>query len=269
MLKTRYEQYEQSRGGLPFVFNPNISRDRFNSSKEANWHENLEIQYCIKGSGSVLLDGKIYPFYKNNFAVVNSNTIHYTGTDSELAYDCIIISTSFCKQTGFPLSNLNLEPIIENKKITEIFFALKEVYFDLSTPYRKAKLNNLLLQLLLELAENHNIEESSIAEKNKSYENVKLAILYIRDNYHKKITLDEIAKSAFCDKYTLCKDFKKYTGQTVFQSLNNYRCIKAIDYLSAGYTVAETAANCGFDNFSFFTKTFKTYIGKLPSEYKK
>ncbi len=269
MLKARYEQYEQSRGGLPFVFNANISRDRFNSSKEANWHENLEIQYCIKGSGSVLLDGKTYPFCENNFAIVNSNAIHYTGTDAKLWYDCIIISTSFCEQTGFPLNNLNFEPIIESKKLIEIFLKLKEIYFDLSAPFRTAKLNKLLLQLLLALAEHHNIETPPSTEKAKSYEKVKLAIMYIRDNYHQKITLDEIAKNAFCDKYTLCKDYKKYTGQTVFQSLNNHRCIKAIDYLSAGRTVAESASLCGFDNLSFFTKTFKKYIGKLPSEYKK
>ena len=269
MIKTRYEQYEPLRDGLPFVFNPNITRDRLHSSKEANWHENLEIQYCVNGSGSVLLDGKVYPFLKNNFAVANSNTIHYTGTQDQLVYDCVIISTEFCNQMGFRLSQLHFEPIIKNPKITEKFLKLKNTYFDSDTPYRKAKLNSLLLELLLELAEHHNIENLRLVENNKAYEKVKLAIVYIRDNYHKKITLDEIAKSVLCDKYTLCKDFKKYTGQTVFQSLNNHRCIKAIDYLSGGNTVAETATLCGFDNFSFFTKTFKKYIGKLPSEYKK
>ena len=91
----------------------------------------------------------------------------------------------------------------------------------------------------------------------------------IRENYNKKITLDEISKAVLCDKYALCREFKRLTGQTIIENLNNYRCIKAMGFLNEGYTVAKTAELCGFDNLSFFTKTFKKHIGKLPSEYKK
>ena len=33
--------------------------------------------------------------------------------------------------------------------------------------------------------------------------------------------------------------------------------------------LSEAAMLCGFNNMSFFTKTFKQYIGTLPSEVKK
>ena len=269
MLGTRYEEYEQLRDGLPFVLNVNIKRNRYNLSKETNWHENLEIQLCKKGSGTILLDGGKYPFCKNDIAVVNSNVIHYTGTDNELIYDCLIIGTEFCKQMGLEFNSMLFESVVKSSEIAGLFSELTELYFDFSASYRKAKLNKLLIQIIIELAENHVVSKTEYKEKNKSYERVKLAVLYLRDNYQQKITLDETAKTVFCDKYTLCKDFKKYTGQTVFENLNNYRCIKAIECLTSGHTVAETASLCGFDNFSFFTKTFKKYIGKLPSEYKK
>ena len=84
-----------------------------------------------------------------------------------------------------------------------------------------------------------------------------------------KISLEDISRSVLCDKYTLCRDFKKYTGQTVFENLNRYRCIKAAELLNDGKSVAEAALLCGFESFSFFTKTFKKYMGSLPSEYKK
>ena len=45
--------------------------------------------------------------------------------------------------------------------------------------------------------------------------------------------------------------------------------MKAIDYLSDGFTVTETASLCGFENLSFFTKVFKRYTGNNPSYYKK
>lgn len=269
MLGTRYEEYEQLRNDLPFIFNGNIKRNYYNLSKENNWHENLEIQFCVNGCGTLFLDGKKYPLCKDDMAVVNSNAIHYTGTDSELIYDALIIGTDFCDLMGFDINALDFETLIKSTTAIQIFLKLKEVYFNSSAPYRKATLNKLLLELLLELTENHCSKRHSCSEKNRAYERVKLTILYIRKNYQKKLTLEEIAKAVFSDKYSLCKDFKKYTGQTIFENLNNYRCVKALDFLAAGNTVAQVSSLCGFDNFSYFTKTFKKHIGRLPSEYKK
>lgn len=269
MIGTRYEEYEQLPNGLPFVLNADIERSCYELSKENNWHENLEIQFCLHGSGTVLLDGKKFLFQEKSIVVVNSNVIHYTGSDEKLVYDCLIIGTDFCKQMDFDLSKLRFDAIVESAVIAGLFAELKEIYSDLSVSNRIAKLNKLLLQILIELVENHSTLQTDHDARNKSYERTKHAVMYIRENYQQRITLEEIAKAAACDKYLLCKDFKKYTGQTVFENLNHYRCMKAIDCLTDGYTVAETASLCGFDNFSFFTKTFKKYIGKLPSEYKK
>lgn len=269
MLGTRHEEYSQLNSGIPFVLVADIERSRYNLSSENNWHENLEIQLCTKGSGTVFLDGKKYAFCKGDIAVVNSNVIHYTGTDKELIYDCLIIGTDFCKQMDFSLESLAFEPMVKNDDILNKFCELKKLYLNSLATHRTAKLNKLLLEVLLLLAENHSIPKNDYADKSKSYERVKQAVLYIRDNYQRKITLDEIAKVVICDKFTLCKDFKKHTGQTVFENLNNLRCIKAIDFIEKGYTVSEAASLCGFDNLSFFTKTFKKYIGVLPSRYKK
>ncbi|MBE6689377.1 MAG: helix-turn-helix domain-containing protein [Ruminococcaceae bacterium] len=268
MLGTRYEEYEQWRNGLPFVLNVDIKKNYHNLSKENNWHENPEIQFCTNGSGTVLLNGKEYPFCKNSTVFVNSNIIHYTATKKELTYDCLIVGTEFCRQMNFNLSALDFEPVIESAAIGELFSELKSVYADSQAMCRIARLNMLLIQIMIEIIK-HGTAKNGRTSNNKSYERIKLAILYIRNNYQKKITLDEIAKAVILDKYMLCKEFKKYTGQTVFENLNNYRCIKAIDCLDAGHTVTETASLCGFDNLSFFAKTFKKHIGILPSQYKK
>lgn len=269
MLGTRHEEYSQLNSGLPFVLGADIERNRYNLSRENNWHENLEIQLCTKGSGTVFLDGKKYSLCRGDIAVVNSNVIHYTGTDKELVYDCLIIGTDFCKQMDFSLESLLFDPIVKDETVFKKLNELKKLYFDVSVSYRIVKLNKLLLEILLLLAQKHSTPKIDFVEKSKSYERVKRAVLYIRDNYQRRITLDEVAKYVICDKFTLCKDFKKHTGQTVFENLNNLRCIKAIDFIEKGHTVSEAASLCGFDNLSFFTKTFKKYIGVLPSMYKK
>ncbi len=269
MLGMRHEEYRCFDNELPFVLNFDLERTYYNLSEESNWHENLEIQLCTEGSGTVLLDGQKYRFQKDDIIVVNSNVIHYTGTDTFLKYNCLIVSTEFCKKIGIDPRKYIFSPLVKSDAIVAEFAALKELYFNYDTPFRIAKLNEILLKILIEIAEHHMAKSTIAVSKIKNFETVKSAISYIRENYNKRITLDDISKVVLCDKYALCREFKRLTGQTIIASQNNYRCIKAIDFLTEGHSVADTASLCGFDNLSFFTKTFKKYIGKLPSEYKK
>ena len=110
-------------------------------------------------------------------------------------------------------------------------------------------------------------EEKTGDTKKSHFEVIKKAIKYIRENYDKKLLLDEIAQNVYMDKYTLSREFKKTTNQTVVQYINSYRCKKASEYIADGMAVSQAALMCGFTNMSFFTKTFKRYMGCMPSRY--
>lgn len=266
MLGTRHEEYNSFTNGLPFVLNTNITRTCFNLSHENNWHENLEIQLCNEGSGNVLIDGQQYSFDKNDIVVVNSNAIHYTGTDEFLNYSCLIISTDFCRQIGIDPRYLTFKEKNKSQHLNNLINKLIQIYHDTDLPCRVARLNKTVIEILIELSEKYTVGVTP--DCNKKYEPVKSAISYIRKNYNRKLTLDEISKAVFLDKYALCREFKKLTGRTIVEYLNKYRCLKAAELITSGTGVAAAALACGFGNLSFFTKTFKRYIGKLPSEYK-
>ncbi len=269
MKGTRHEEYHRFEGNLPFILSIDIERNIYQQSAESNWHENLEIQLCTEGKGAVLLDGQKYDFNKDDIIVVNSNVIHYTGTDTNLKYTCLIISSDFCKDIGIDPRNYKFCSLIKSAALVDLFTTLNETYSNHDIPFRTAKLNEVVIKILINLAENHITTAIPSVSNPKDFETVKSAISYIRKNYNKRLSLDEISKEVLCDKYALCKKFKRLTGQTIFENLNNYRSIKAVELLREGHTVAQTATLCGFENLSFFTKTFKKYIGNLPSMYKK
>ena len=54
----------------------------------------------------------------------------------------------------------------------------------------------------------------------------------VKQNFNKKLTLKEISESVCFDKFALCKEFKKYTGTTIVEYINQYRTTKAIDYMT-------------------------------------
>ena len=268
MLRARHEKYADLINEFPFSLAIDLERTPYNCSKEQNWHENLEIQLCTHGSGIVLLDGEKYIIKKGDIIIVNSNVVHYTYTDCCLKYTCLIISTQWCKQMNINYSTLNFSPCIKSPTIEGLIAKLTCIYSNSTDNLRTAKLNKVLLHILIELTEHHSKIKLISDLKNKKFEIIKATTDFIEKNFNKKITLDEISKVVFFDKYALCKEFKKYTGQTVINYLHQYRCIKAIDYLKEGFTVSETASLCGFENLSFFTKIFKRYTGNNPSHYK-
>lgn len=268
MTSTRYERYKMPLNGFPFYMNIDIKRTPFICSKEQNRHENIELQMCTKGAGTVLLNGRKYDFGEGDIVAINSDTIHYTFTESELIYTCLIISTEWCRQMNIDYEKLNFSPIIHSSEIGALISELARLCCKPREPLSVAKSVNILLNIMIALVENFAIIDQK-KTNTRSFESIEKAIAFIQNNFARKITLDEISKEVFLNKYTLCKEFKRYTGQTVFENINKFRIQKAAEYLGQGYSVTETAILCGFDSLSFFSKTFKKYMGESPSVFSK
>lgn len=269
MIGTRYEEYEHNKASHPFVLFANEERSSLHCSAEMNWHENLELQFCVRGTGTVLLNGEQIPFSQNNIIAVNSNVIHYTAAVTPLCYSALIIDSDFCKQMGIDYEQLQFVPLIQKPELAELFMCLQSIYLQQEVPFKNAKLTNLLLQLLIELAEHFSEPKEERMVKNKAFENVKEVIRYIHRNFNQSISLDELAEYVYADKYALSREFKKMTGQTIVEYLNQYRCQRAADCITSGANVSEAAQQCGFHNLSYFTRTFKNYRGMLPSDLRK
>jgi AraC-like DNA-binding protein len=265
MLINRYEEYLSFSDGLPFVFHSRLKRTDLIYSEETNWHENLEIQFCNAGCGSVLLDGEHVEFTEGDTVVVNSNVIHHTGTESELIYSCLIIDQKFCADCDIDPLRLSFEKKLRDPRIADIFKELESLYFS-SSRSRIARLRALLLSLLIILLEDHSHQAAQKKISPMGHESVKAAISFIRNNYDRKFSLDELAKSVYSNKYVLSRSFKATVGRTVMDYANEYRIKQAALLISNGARICEAATLCGFNNLSFFSKTFKRYFGKLPSQ---
>lgn len=267
MITTRHEEYIELENKLPFRLGIQLNRNLHCLSTSANWHENLEIQICNSGNGYVLLDGEKKIFSENDIVVINSNVIHYTSTENTLTYSCLIIDSSFCKQANIDYTLLTFQNHFQNKRISQLFQELCDIYTNDSI-CRIAKLQKIVLDILIILREEYttNVQNKITS---KSFEIVKLSIRYIREHYMGKITLSNIAKYVLVDKYTISREFKKVTKQTVVNYIQKYRCIKAIELIRQGESITNSALKCGFQNMTFFTNVFKKQIGQLPSKYKK
>ena len=268
MLSTRFEDYTDLNRNLPFMFSDRINRTKDTSGSEANWHENLEIQICTDGGGFVILDGVKRNIKKNDVVVANSQVIHYTGTDTKLYYTCLIIDSDFCKSADIDSTSLTFEALFSDKDFLSLYNDFREAFLNTGDVCRVAKLKRHLLDILIYLREHHTVNRSAAIAPKASFQTVQEAIKFIRDHYREKIYIDDVASLLMTNKYSLAHSFKKVTGQTLVSYLNSYRCKKAAELIRDGKNVNEAAELCGFNNMSFFTKTFKKYLGYLPSKSK-
>lgn len=266
MARTRHEEYFGLKS-VPFKFFWKLFRTKAHAGDPANWHENLEIQYCNEGEGYFLLDGQRHLIKAGDVMVANSNSIHFTGTNSEITFSVIIVDSQFCRDIDIDHTKLSFESVIKSEKIVDIFKRIKEVT-DSDDPCKTAVCRMLILELLIELRRNHLVMESKQVNEKSYFKAVKDAVTYIQKNYAEHITLDSIASTLFVDKYNLARKFKEQTGTTIISFVNTLRCNNAKILILEGVSIHEAARACGFNNMSFFTKTFKKYIGKAPSEFK-
>jgi AraC-like DNA-binding protein len=93
---------------------------------------------------------------------------------------------------------------------------------------------------------------------------------YIYDHLQEKISLDEIAAAAGISKGYLCDLFKKETSMTVHMYTTKLRVEAASNMLAyADYKPSDIGDYFAFSSHSHFIKTFRTYMGMTPDEYRK
>lgn len=105
-------------------------------------------------------------------------------------------------------------------------------------------------------------------QKNYSF-HVRKAIDYTMQNYMESLTLIDISTHLGLNKCYFCNLFKKETGKTYSQFLNEVRIKKSKNLLiESNLSTLEVALSVGYNNQNYFTIAFKKITGTTPLKYK-
>ncbi len=266
--KKTYETHIMKNPLLPFVFHPSTNGAQ-NIYCGLNWHENVEILYCTNGSATIVLDARQYPFCPGTIAVANAYCVHTTMQEKQLDYHCLIIDKSFCQENGIDTSFLQFQEIIREESAVRAMEAVVRAYeaYNAEDLYAVADIRYAVLGLLLTLSKHYLVSTGQDPQVFASRERVKRAVAYIRNHFSSPVSLQEVADAVGISKYHLSREFRKFTGSTVFETINMTRCAEAKNMITQGMPVSEAAFNCGYTNLSYFTRSFKKYIGEKPSAF--
>lgn len=106
----------------------------------------------------------------------------------------------------------------------------------------------------------HYIRDTSSNEK-------VLAVLdYLNAHLTDDLTIDGLAGHFYLNRYYLMHTFKAETGYTIGGYLSTKRLILAKDLVKNGMSVTEACYECGFKNYSTFSRAYKKRFGEPPRE---
>lgn len=104
----------------------------------------------------------------------------------------------------------------------------------------------------------------------KHMDSIYKAVEYIKRNYAKKLTLQEIADHLFISRQYFCRIFKEATGQTPGGYITFVRIEESKKLLrDSTISIIDIPELVGFESQSYFTKTFKKETGTTPGRYRR
>ena len=104
----------------------------------------------------------------------------------------------------------------------------------------------------------------------KSEVRINKVCLFIQNNFQNKIYLKEVADLIYLTESNFCKFFKKATGKTYSDYVNEIRINEASRLLiQSDKTISQISFECGFETLSYFNRVFLNKKGITPSVYRK
>ena len=98
---------------------------------------------------------------------------------------------------------------------------------------------------------------------------LKPVVRYIEENFASAITLAEVAKSAHLSVSRLAHLFKEQMGVTIVDYITSVRIEQAKELLlTTNKNCTEICFESGYNNQSYFTRTFKDCVGMTPRNFR-
>lgn len=101
-------------------------------------------------------------------------------------------------------------------------------------------------------------------------DSIRAAVEYIDRNLETELSIKTISSSINVSKTVLYKKFHEKFNCTVSEYIKRKRIEKSVKLLEQGnMSIEEISQKVGFSSASYYSKTFKAYMGKSPLKYKK
>ena len=239
-------------------------------------HEFIELVYIVNGEAENKIGEERVPLKTGDIIVMADkgiqHSIHPKGDPTEFAIVNIIFPYDFYQ---FDWEVLSAKQVFSADKIPGAKYLVEQIideynkkrwkYEDVTYSLTKILLTNIYRCLPARKVKRTNKGKS----KKQADSYIEIAKKYIRNNYDKQISVEDVAKACALSKQYLQRLFKREKNTSIVAYIVKYRIEQACRYLlKTDFSVAKVAQLVGFNDLKYFYVQFKKIVGEAPLSYK-
>ncbi|APD07716.1 hypothetical protein UJ101_02215 [Flavobacteriaceae bacterium UJ101] len=246
-------------------------------------HQEIQISYIEKGEGTYIIGDAIGSFKPHDFFIIGEKLPHVFKCDTKPCEQVKMISLFFSKDS-FGKNFFNLPEFFEFQSLFEAFnrgILVRYKTVEIEALMQRAKSTSkidrfiILLEILKHLYKLPYNPLSSIILYNQYSEDegkrMDHIFQFVMNEFHRNITLKEVANIAYMTPNAFCRYFKQRTNKTFVNFLTEIRIGNACKLLTKNedLTILDICFRSGFNNLSNFNRKFKQIKGVTPSNFRK
>lgn len=252
-----------------------------------HWHNELEMGLIAKGSAIIEAGSVSRLLRAGEGFFINSNILH---TVIQSADDSCELHSVVCHPRAISGSTDNiiwqkyLKPLIENQACPS-FFLTPEIIWQsqvldcLSSLWQAAEqepygyeigIRNELSTIVTLFSQYQPVvSKKSFGKEQRDNARIKEMLTFIQVNYGRELTIEDIASACSISASECIRCFRATIGTTPIAYLKSFRLQQAALKLQLSTDkISAIAESCGFQEMSYFAKSFKEVYGCTPSEYR-
>lgn len=252
-----------------------------------HWHNELELGLIVSGSVAVEAGSNTYLLRAGEGFFINRGILHNAAlSDNGI---CEIHSVVFHPQavsggTDNTIWQKYLKPLMENQACPGFCLSpdtvwQKRILDCLGSIWRVAEeepfgyeiwIRNELSTIVVLLSENQPAAaKKSFGKAQRDNARIKEMLTFIQANYGRELVIEDIASACAISTSECIRCFRATIGTTPIAYLKSYRLQQAALKLQlTDDKISTIAESCGFQEMSYFSKSFKEVYGCTPSEYR-
>lgn len=246
-----------------------------------HWHVEYELMRVLEGTITVTLDEKSFTANAGDIIFVHSGILH-SGMPQDCVYQCLVFDgNTFLKHNsvcaGYMQKIIHQEVLVyhhftdENQEVCDTVNSIFDAVWQKPEGYELTVIGQFYHFFGIVFGKHYYLE--GVRKARKDYKRIlqlKQVLEFIEHNYASPLTLQQLSESVSMSPKYFCRFFSEMTHQTPMDYLNHQRIEQACYELSTtDDSITEIAYRNGFNDLSYFIRTFKKYKGITPGKYKR
>ena len=246
-------------------------------------HKEIQINVILKGEGTYIIGDCVGDFKPSDIFVIGENLPHIFKRDVAFENTAEMVTLFFSK-TAFGEHFFDLPEFEHFQNFFndaalgyKVLSNKKDISLLLSKIGKQPKYNQFIsfLEILNLISKSEKTTLSSLINLKKytGNEGKRMSDIfqYSMDNFHREVSLHDVANIANMTPNAFCRYFKQRTNKTFVNFLIDIRIGNACKLLAKknDLSITEISYKSGFNNLANFNRKFKVIKGITPSEYRK